>query len=147
MSKLPWHSVKFPDNSLTLRHFISPWHFPDGYEPCWHNQVCCLHWLNFGPSFFQQRHSPWGPWRLSLPVSGSLRPMLSLIISSSIDLGSSTGTSSVLPRCWLYCSAQASVNPLVGTHHFLMDPPLRRSHTPSSLWIWRNSRSYEILTH
>ena len=34
MSKFPWHSVKFPDNSLTLRNFISPWHFPDGYEPC-----------------------------------------------------------------------------------------------------------------
>ena len=33
MSKFPWHSVKFPDNSLTLRNFISPWHFPDGYEP------------------------------------------------------------------------------------------------------------------
>ena len=34
MSKFPWHSAKFPDNSLTLRNFISPWHFPDGYEPC-----------------------------------------------------------------------------------------------------------------
>ena len=34
MQKLPWHFVKFPDNSLTLRNFISPWHFPDGYEPC-----------------------------------------------------------------------------------------------------------------
>ena len=35
MSKFPWHFVKFPDNSLTLRNFISPWHFPDGYEPCY----------------------------------------------------------------------------------------------------------------
>ena len=33
MSKFPWHCVKFPDNSLTLRNLISPWHFPDGYEP------------------------------------------------------------------------------------------------------------------
>ena len=33
MSKFPWHFVKFPDNSLTLRNFISPWHFPDSYEP------------------------------------------------------------------------------------------------------------------
>ena len=33
MSKFPWHLVKFPDNSLTLRNFISLWHFPDGYEP------------------------------------------------------------------------------------------------------------------
>ena len=38
MCKLPWHFVKFPDNSLTLRNFISPWHFPDGYEPC-----LCIH--------------------------------------------------------------------------------------------------------
>ena len=34
MPKFPWHFVKFPDISLTLRNFVSPWHFPDGYEPC-----------------------------------------------------------------------------------------------------------------
>ena len=46
-SEIPWRFItilpnvkisltfsKFPDNSLTLRNFISPWHFPDGYEPC-----------------------------------------------------------------------------------------------------------------
>ena len=33
MLEFPWHLVKFPDNSLTFRKFISPWHFPDGYEP------------------------------------------------------------------------------------------------------------------
>ena len=30
--KISWHFVKFPDNFLTLRKFISPWHFPNGYE-------------------------------------------------------------------------------------------------------------------
>ncbi len=45
----------------------------------------------------------------SLISSGSLRRMVSLMISSRIDLGSSTGTSMVLPRCWLYWSAHASL--------------------------------------
>ena len=40
MSKFPWHSVKFPDNSLILRNFIYPWHFPDGYEPCAYMRQC-----------------------------------------------------------------------------------------------------------
>ena len=73
--------------------------------------------------------------------------MVSLMISSSMDLGSSTGTRRVLPSCWLYCKAQASVKPLVGLHHFLMESALRRSHTPSSLWIWgREGTVSRVLT-
>ena len=26
--------MKFPDNSLILKKFEIPWHFPDVYEPC-----------------------------------------------------------------------------------------------------------------
>ena len=38
----PWHNIKFPDNSLTLKNFKFPWHFPDAYEPC----RCCIDHAN-----------------------------------------------------------------------------------------------------
>lgn len=60
--------------------------------------------------------------------------MVSFMISSISGLGSSTGTSRVFPRCWLYCRAHPSTCPSL--HHSLMEAWLRRSHTPSSLWIW-----------
>ena len=53
MSKFPWHFVKFPDNSLTLRNFISPWHFPDGYEP-WSAK-----WWPFCPGGDELTHWDW----------------------------------------------------------------------------------------
>ena len=62
--------------------------------------------------------------------------IVSLMISSIRGLGSSTGTRRVLPRCWLNCRAHPSTCPSL--HHSLMDAWLRRSHTPSSLWIYRN---------
>ena len=56
MSKFPWHFVKFPDNSLTLRNFISPWHFPDGYEP-WNGTDCLLKIAVLGKMHFQTNRS------------------------------------------------------------------------------------------
>ncbi len=84
-----------------------------------------------------QCHIPFLGLPLLSPMSsGSLRRMVSFMISSKIDFGSSTGTSRVLPRCWLYCNAQASLWPLMtGPHHFLIESWLSLNHTPSSLWI------------
>ena len=62
--------------------------------------------------------------------------IVSLMISSIRGLGSSTGTRRVLPRCWLNCRAHPSTCPSL--HHSLMDAWLSLSHTPSSLWIYRN---------
>lgn len=45
----------------------------------------------------------------SLMYSGNFRRIVSLIISSRIDLGSSIGTNRVFPRCWLYWRHQASL--------------------------------------
>ena len=77
--------------------------------------------------------------------SGSLRASCSFTISSTMERGSSTGASRVLPRCWLYCRHQASTMPMLPlaapapsapSHHSRMLSGLRRSHTPSSLWTW-----------
>jgi len=48
---------------------------------------------------------------------------------------SSTGTSSVLPRCWLYWSAHPSVWPLRGLQNSRTDSTLSRNQTPSSFWV------------
>ena len=33
----PWYNMEFPDNSITLKKFKIPWHFPIAYEP-WHTK-------------------------------------------------------------------------------------------------------------
>lgn len=47
------------------------------------------------------------------------------------DFGSSTGSNSVCPMCWLYCKHHASV--WSSPQYLLMVSELRRSQTPSSL--------------
>jgi len=68
-----------------------------------------------------------------LETSGSFLIMVSLMTWSRIDFGSSTGSSKVLPRCWLYCKHHASPWPLL--QYWWIVSWLNRNHTPSSLWI------------
>ena len=63
--------------------------------------------------------------------------IVSFRISLAIDLGSSTGTSSVLPRCWLYCKTQPSMWPLI--QYSLIESWLSLNQTPSSLCIYKYS--------
>ena len=77
MSKFPWHFVKFPDNSLTLRNFISPWHFPDGYEP-W----LTFKWLDI---FFMWFH---------------FLMLLCITLIFSDERGANQATSHYLNQCW-----------------------------------------------
>ena len=84
-----------------------------------------------------------GDWVAPRMYSGSFLASASFTISSTMERGSSTGASSVLPRCWLYCRHQASGSPVLPlaaapmpSHQSRMLSGLRRSQTPSSLWTW-----------
>ena len=84
-----------------------------------------------------------GDWVAPRMYSGSFLASASFTISSTMERGSSTGASSVLPRCWLYCRHHASGSPVLPlaaapmpSHQSRMLSGLRRSQTPSSLWTW-----------